>query len=100
MNFWWEPVAIVTWPLNYCNTELRYNSGISLIFQVLGARAANAKILADSSSKDSTNKQVNGNSDIKEPEDPSEENKDKCGGPPPPAPKEHENPVYHTNPLL
>ena len=29
-----------------------------------------------------------------------EENKDKCGGPPPPAPKEHENSVYHTNPLL
>ena len=28
-----------------------------------------------------------------------EENKNKCGGPPP-APKEHENSVYHTNPLL
>jgi len=29
-----------------------------------------------------------------------EENKSKCGGPPPPAPNEHENSVYHTNPLL
>ena len=29
-----------------------------------------------------------------------EENKSKCGGPPPPAPNEHDNSVYHTNPLL
>ena len=47
------------------------------IFQVLGARATNAKSLADSSSKDSSTKQVNGNSDSKDTsEDHSEDNID------------------------
>jgi len=43
---------------------------------VLGARAANAKTLADSSSKDSSTKQVNGNCDNKDTEEPSEDHKD------------------------